>query len=99
MNRAGDLTARIGGEEFAVLLPGSDTASGGRAAERLQRAMASLALPHQASPVAPWVTLSMGVAAILPARGATKHHLIDAADRALYEAKEQGRNRVVLAPG
>jgi diguanylate cyclase (GGDEF)-like protein len=92
--RAGELVARYGGEEFAVLIPGP-TREGARAvAEALRRRVQELALPHPGSAVAPVVTVSVGLAWAAPAAGGAPQELVDAADRALYQAKNGGRNRV-----
>jgi len=90
-----DLVARYGGEEFALLLPGCDLRSARRVAERLRRGVESLALPHLTSPVAPYVTVSVGVSAVVPPSVQSSDALIAAADRALYIGKARGRNRVV----
>lgn len=90
-----DLVARYGGEEFALLLPGCDLRSARRVAERLRRGVESLALPHLTSPVEPYVTVSVGVSAVVPASEWSSDALIAAADRALYIGKARGRNRVV----
>jgi diguanylate cyclase (GGDEF)-like protein len=92
--RAGELVARIGGEEFAVLLPGLDQAGALAAGERLRRAVAAQAIPHAGSDNAAHVTLSVGVAALGEQRVETFDALFDHADQALYRAKSQGRNRV-----
>lgn len=93
--RAGDLIARLGGEEFAVILPGTDRDAALGMAERLRQAVAALAIAHETSPVAPHVTISIGVATgdQLP-RGTAGGGLLSAADDALYRAKKAGRNRV-----
>lgn len=88
-SRAGDLVARYGGEEFVVILPNCATDAALEAAERLRAAVAA------SGPVVP-VTASFGVAT-LPFDAGDPATLIAAADRALYEAKQQGRNRVVAA--
>ena len=94
--RAGDLAARYGGEEFIVLLPGADQAAALAVAEQIRAACEALALPHPDSPTGKVVTLSLGVAACLPASDAraSVEALIAAADAALYRAKQTGRNRV-----
>lgn len=92
--RAGDLAARIGGEEFAVVLPNCDVDGAVLAAERLRAAVSALAIPHAASEVAPHVTLSIGVAQYDPAVMDRFDALFSQADLALYRAKHQGRNRV-----
>jgi len=92
--RAGELTARIGGEEFAVLLPGVDAAGARSAAERLLAAMKAQALPHSGSEVAPHVTLSIGVAEFDPQTMDRFETLLHHADKALYRAKDQGRNQL-----
>jgi diguanylate cyclase (GGDEF)-like protein len=91
--RGGDLVARYGGEEFAVLLPGADAAEAAEVAERMRAAVEGRGL---VSP-APYgvVTVSMGLAQA--GYGEEAQLLIDRADRALYEAKHGGRNRVGLA--
>lgn len=94
VHRAGDLAARYGGEEFVVLIPGADRASALAFAERLRQACEARAIPHPASPVAPVVTISLGVAAGVPAAGASPMGLVSEADAALYRAKQEGRNRV-----
>ncbi|CAN7474987.1 diguanylate cyclase [Pseudoduganella sp. LjRoot289] len=92
--RAGDLAARYGGEEFVLLIPGTERAAAQAIAEEVRAACEALAIAHPASPVAPVVTLSLGVAVCIPADGAAIDDLILAADTALYRAKNEGRNRV-----
>jgi len=98
VQRAGELVARYGGEEFAVLLPGSDAPHARELAETIRLEVELLAIPHAHSKVAPVVTISAGVAAMIPIYGNTPGELISAADRALYHAKQTGRNRVSLTP-
>ena len=93
-HRAGDFAARYGGEEFLVLLPGADAAAAAVFAEHLRAACEAAAIPHPASPLAPVVTLSVGVASRVPTADATPMSLVAAADAALYRAKQDGRNRV-----
>ena len=93
--RAEDLPCRYGGEEFAVILPGVAAEEALALAERLRRKVEKLSMPHDASSVAPVVTISAGVATEQNT-SYTTDHLIDNADQALYKAKSDGRNRVVL---
>ena len=98
VQRAGELVARYGGEEFAVLLPGSDAPHARELAESIRLEVELLAIAHAYSKVAPVITISAGVAAMIPIYGNTPGELISAADRALYYAKQTGRNRVSLTP-
>jgi diguanylate cyclase (GGDEF)-like protein len=109
--RAGELAARYGGEEFAVLLPHASRDDAVKLGELMCKAVREQAIPHQASQVASFVTISVGVACIadppetasalsrdaatMPAPGAAI--LVEAADQALYRAKTSGRNRVAVA--
>ncbi|HVT56954.1 MAG TPA: diguanylate cyclase [Thermoanaerobaculia bacterium] len=95
--RAADVVARYGGEEFAVLLPGTSAQAAWRIAEAMRQSILKLAIPHPGSPVAGCVTLSAGVAGVVPGAGLTPDQLIEEADQALYRAKKSGRNRIVLA--
>jgi diguanylate cyclase (GGDEF)-like protein len=95
--RAGDLAARWGGEEFAVLLVGTGAEGTLAVAEKVRAAVAQLAIPHPASPVAAVVTISIGAATVRALPGMAPATLVAAADAALYEAKRAGRNRVVAA--
>jgi len=92
--RAGDLPARYGGEEFALILPGTDRAAAKRMAEGLRRKVEAFHIPHRTSEAIPWVTISLGVAALIPTRGSDPAKLIGLADQALYQAKRTGKNRV-----
>lgn len=98
--RSSDLAARYGGEEFAILLPNTDAAGCARIAERVRRALHDAAIPHRANPPPGIVTASIGGAVCRPGveRSAGPASLIEAADRALYAAKDGGRDRVVMAP-
>ena len=92
-----DMLARVGGEEFAILLPEADLEAASAVAERVRRAVELLDLPHASGAAAPMVTVSCGAASLLAVAGKTPEDLFAAADGALYAAKKNGRNRVCLA--
>ncbi|MEY4766723.1 MAG: hypothetical protein RI907_3396 [Pseudomonadota bacterium] len=89
---------RLGGEEFACLLPDQGGTAAATMAQGLCEAVAALQRPHRASPAAGHVTVSVGVAEARPGRGVSPEGLLKAADTALYTAKDSGRNRVCLHP-
>jgi len=91
IRRAGDCTARFGGEEFAVLLPGISTIDALGVAENIRRKVEH----WSEDPVV--MTVSIGVASMIPVAGLDWSHLIEAADKALYAAKANGRNQSVVA--
>jgi diguanylate cyclase (GGDEF)-like protein len=91
-----DFVARYGGEEFAVILYEASREYVAEVLTRIQRSIAELNIPHEASRVASRLTVSIGAAFILPSSARTYEGLIQLADEALYSAKEQGRNRVVV---
>ena len=95
--RMSDTLVRYGGEEFAVLLPNTSAENARVLADRAREAIAGLrtSIPQSERPLS--VTISVGVAA-LPDQGTTGDDLLLAADKALFRAKETGRNRVVSAP-
>lgn len=93
--RSHDLIARYGGEEFVCLMPECDLDGACSKAEELRQAIAALEIEHGASPTSSFVTISVGVHAMVPDSDSTFEPLVDIADRQLYTAKRNGRNRVV----
>ena len=96
VKRPADLVARYGGEEFAVILPHTTAAGALCLAKSIHQQVRQLRLAHPGSTVSQYVTLSLGVAGLIPCSGVTPAKLIAAADAALYEAKTTGRDRVIL---
>ncbi|MBI2747326.1 MAG: GGDEF domain-containing protein [Burkholderiales bacterium] len=94
--RASDTLARVGGEEFAVILPGTDAAGAAHVAESVREAVQSAAVDNQQGGVLR-ITISVGVACAQDGDGASADLLYQRADNALYQAKAAGRNRVVPA--
>ncbi|MGI6091671.1 MAG: diguanylate cyclase [Veillonellaceae bacterium] len=92
-----ELAARYGGEEFAVVLASSELKYAISVAENVRTAVSNLKIPHCRSPVSAIVTVSIGVANIVPSPQTTPQQLIEAADDALYNAKQQGRNQIQIA--
>ena len=92
--RPGELPARYGGEEFAVILPNCGSKTAIAMAERLRRAMEKAGVVHPSSEVSPFLTLSIGITSVRVLAGVTAKVLIQAADKALYRSKAEGRNRV-----
>ena len=99
IQRPTDFAGRYGGEEFSVVLPATDAAGARQVGERIRREVEALAIPHQCSLLGGVVTVSIGVAAKIPARDEPVQALVEAADQSLYQAKAAGRNRVVLFGG
>jgi diguanylate cyclase (GGDEF)-like protein/PAS domain S-box-containing protein len=97
IHRGSDLTARYGGEEFVVLLPETDIAGARHVVDRIRSSMEEKRITHSNSETAPCVTLSFGIASVVPADDMLPEALIKTADQMLYRAKQQGRNRAVSA--
>ena len=97
VRRAGELVARYGGEEFVILLPGADLAHAHETAENCLALMQQERLPHAASLAANYVTISIGVASVLPDSAQDPIRLVNAADAAMYRAKSTGRAHFEVA--
>jgi len=94
LTRAGDFVGRYGGEEFGCILPGIDEQGLPAISEEVRATVESLRIPHQASGVGPYVTISIGAASCIPTQETPPELLIALADEQLYRSKSQGRNRV-----
>lgn len=95
LKRPADLATRYGGEELAVILPNTSPEGAKEVANQIRLRIQSLQIPHIASPVDMYITLSQGVAGVIPNHDESPQDLIAAADANLYRAKELGRNQVV----
>lgn len=93
LQRPADIIARYGGEEFVALLPDTDLDGALAVAEAIRAAVATLAIPHKGSKAASHVTVSLGVACMVPDLDKDPSTLLEAADGQLYGAKSEGRNR------
>ena len=94
--RPTDIVARYGGEEFAAILPNTDVEGAEMVGRRMMESVAELNIPHQASPVADLITVSIGITTMMPTIEQAANSLLDHADKALYEAKETGRNTLCV---
>ncbi|MDM8520466.1 PleD family two-component system response regulator [Anaerolineales bacterium HSG6] len=90
------LVARYGGEEFAIILTNTSLEEAYKTAQSIQNKIAHLQIVHEQSEIGPYLTVSMGISSIVP-DNQTPHRLIDIADKMLYQAKNQGRNRINCA--
>ncbi len=97
LKRQCDIVARYGGEEFIAVLPDTESDGAHQVAERMRHAVDLLDISHSSSGTLDHVTVSLGVATVIPVAGSLPEFLVKAVDKALYEAKETGRNRVVIA--
>ncbi|MEG5000263.1 diguanylate cyclase, partial [Microcoleus sp. B4-D4] len=88
-----DLAARYGGEEFVLLLPNTDLEGGIKVSQNIQQEIHNLAIPHAQSDVKEIVTVSLGISSLIPTLEVQPDTLVAYADKALYDAKQQGRDR------
>ncbi|MGI0486933.1 diguanylate cyclase domain-containing protein [Pantanalinema rosaneae CENA516] len=95
VQRSADLVARYGGEEFAVILPNTDPRGASSVAEAIQQSIRQLGIPHARSGVGSIVSVSLGIASCIPEVEALPEGLVALADQALYQAKQQGRDRYI----
>ena len=96
LQRQIDLVARYGGEEFVCILPNTNPQQALIMAEQLRLEVLALMLPHQASPTAGFITISLGIACLQMGQDISEKILLNQADKALYQAKSQGRNCSVM---
>jgi diguanylate cyclase (GGDEF)-like protein len=93
VHRPADLVARYGGEEFSVLLPNTDLVGAIKIAQNIQQAIHDQAIPHAKSDIKDIVTLSLGISSVIPTGDIKPDTLIASADKAMYNAKKEGRDR------
>ena len=98
VKRPADLVARYGGEEFAVILPNTNGEGALRVAAEIQGSLKTLEIAHPQSPISEFVTLSVGASCTIPWYKGSPEALIALADRALYQAKQSGRDRTIFIP-
>ena len=98
LKRPGDILARYGGEEFAVILPQTPQSGAAKVGETIRNAVKALEIPHHNSLVDSVVTVSLGVASTIPDAVDNPQLLIEAADLALYQAKDRGRDCMAVYP-
>mgnify|MGYP003985308739 FL=1 len=96
LNRPGNFVGRYGGEEFAIILPNTNTKSAMNIAETIRTNVQQLQIPHEKSAVHQYLTLSLGLSAMVPTQESSVKMLVNIADKALYKAKKQGKNCTVL---
>ncbi len=94
LKRGTDHVARWGGEEFACILPNTNQEGALKVAEELRQGVENLKIPHEASQVSPYVTISIGSATMIPDLKSEAKDIVEKADKALYKAKQGGRNRI-----
>lgn len=94
LERSTDLLCRYGGEEFSVILPETDKAGARIIGEKIRKAIETMEIPHAGSSISPWVTVSIGIATMIPSLYTSSINLISHADKAVYQAKKDGRNCV-----
>ncbi|MBO1254828.1 diguanylate cyclase [Alteromonas sp. 5E99-2] len=96
-NKRTDFVARFGGEEFAVLLPNTDVKGAQHVADALLKSVAKECIQHPDSPINPYITVSIGISVIDPVESKNDDNSLDKVDKALYQAKKNGRNRYQLS--
>ncbi|MBL1177488.1 EAL domain-containing protein [Pantanalinema sp. GBBB05] len=99
LKRPTDLVARYGGEEFAIILPHTEAAGAIALAELIQSNVSALELPHPSSQISPFMTLSLGIATLVPHPETSPDTLVAIADQGLYKAKAQGKNCAIQMSG
>jgi len=99
VSRETDTVLRVGGEEFGILMPDTDNVGAVNIAQQIHDRINTVKFPHPDSPIAPYITLSMGLETLKPSDNIPKSDLLDRADKALYQAKQEGRNRIQVFTG